>query len=575
MSKVLIVGIDGGSFDIILPLVREGKLPHIRDLIDQGSHGYLETTMPPMTFPAWTSYMTGVNPGKHGVFDFTERIPGTYMIRFINAKARKAKTLWRLVSEANKRVGVMAVPVTYPPEEVNGFMICGFDAPGVDALGDTQSMYPPELLHELKEHVGDYIISSNIIKEVDRGRADLAIDIVLNTLGRKAETAKYLYQKEPWDLFMVLFGESDLVGHHYWKHIDPRSPFYEPGSNEKCKKAVERVYQKIDQTIGELMTFAPSDTTFLLMSDHGFGGSGDHVLYLNQWLAQEGFLRFKTKSNRLLNTLLIHPLMFAKRYGIKYLPTQVKQNIFRKRTGIANNMESWLRFSKIDWGKTLAYSEETPYYPTVWLNLKGREPEGIVSIDEREDLLERIIRALSQWQDPWTGERVVRKVYRREDIYHGPYVEKAPDLIIDYHEPGGFSYLSRPSYTVKDGIVIRKLSKEEIDSARFQNKCGSHRNLGIFVAYGHGIKSNHHVKRVNILDLAPMILYLLDLPIPEEMDGQVIGDCLRAEVKQKQGGKRERPPSGPITAGMETENIYTAEEEEEIRKRLKGMGYID
>jgi len=372
MSKVLIVGIDGGSFDIILPLVREGKLPHIRDLIDQGSHGYLETTMPPMTFPAWTSYMTGVNPGKHGVFDFTERIPGTYMIRFINAKARKAKTLWRLVSEANKRVGVMAVPVTYPPEEVNGFMICGFDAPGVDALGDTQSMYPPELLHELKEHVGDYIISSNIIKEVDRGRADLAIDIVLNTLGRKAETAKYLYQKEPWDLFMVLFGESDLVGHHYWKHIDPRSPFYEPGSNEKCKKAVERVYQKIDQTIGELMTFAPSDTTFLLMSDHGFGGSGDHVLYLNQWLAQEGFLRFKTKSNRLLNTLLIHPLMFAKRYGIKYLPTQVKQNIFRKRTGIANNMESWLRFSKIDWGKTLAYSEETPYYPTVWLNLKGR-----------------------------------------------------------------------------------------------------------------------------------------------------------------------------------------------------------
>jgi predicted AlkP superfamily phosphohydrolase/phosphomutase len=575
MSRILIVGIDGGTFDIILPLIREGKLPSVKYLMENGSQGHLETTMPPMTFPAWTSYMTGVNPGKHGIFDFTERVPGTYAIRFINAKARKGKTIWRLVSETNKRVCVMAVPVTYPPEEVNGFMICGFDAPGVNALGDTHSMYPPELLYELKKHVGDYIISSNIIKEIDRGRADLAINIILKTLNQKAETAKYLYQKEPWDLFMVLFGESDLVGHHYWKYIDPRSPFYDANGNEKCKKAVEWVYQKIDRTIGELLELASSDTTILLMSDHGFGGSGDHILFLNQWLNNEGFLKFKRKMDRRSEYLFIRPLMFAKRYGIKYLPTKVKQNIFRKRTSIANNMESWLRFSKIDWKQTLAYSEETPYYPSIWLNLRGREPEGIVSADERETILERIANALYRWKDPFTDEKVVRRVYKREEIYRGPCVERAPDLIIDYHEPGGFSYLSRPSNASKNGVVIRKLTKMEIESARFQSKSGSHRNLGIFVAYGNSIRSGHHIEGMHILDLAPTILHLLDIPIPTEMDGRVIDDCLKEEYRSKQTRRREMRQPIFITEGPENQNLYTVEEEEEIKKRLKGMGYID
>ena len=573
MSRVLIIGIDGGTFDIIQPLIAEGKLPNLQHLLKNGSHGNMETTMPPMTFPAWTSYMTGVNPGKHCVYDFTERVPGTYMIRFINAKARKAKTIWRLATEHNKRVGVMAVPVTYPPEEVNGFMICGFDAPGVNALGDTQSMFPPELLYELKESVGDYIISSNIIKEIDQGRADLAIDIILKTVDRKAEMAKYLYKKEPWDLFMVLFGESDLVGHHYWKHYDPKSPFHEVDADEKCRNAVESVYKKIDQTIGELMASAHPDTDVLLMSDHGFGGSGDHILYLNQWLQNEGFLEFKQKSTGLSEYLFVKPLMFAKRYGIKYLPPKIKQYVFRKRAGIANNMESWLRFSKIDWDKTQAYSEETPYYPTIWLNLKGREPEGIVSAQEREIILEKLTNALYQWKDPFTNENVVRRVYRREEIYSGPYVGRAPDLVIDYNHPGGYSYLSRPSYTKQDKTSIGKLTKKEMESARFQSKSGSHREFGIFIALGNSIKKGKFVHKVNILDLAPTILHLLGLPIPAQMDGHVILECLKDEFKSKETDNKDAGQSIAIDEDME--NAYTAEEEEEIRQRLKGMGYLE
>jgi predicted AlkP superfamily phosphohydrolase/phosphomutase len=576
MSRVLVVGIDGGTFDIIQPLINKGKLPNIKSLMETGCHGYLETTMPPMTFPAWTSFMTGVNPGKHGVFDFTERIPGTYMIRFINARARMAKTIWQIASEANKRVGVLAVPVTYPPEKVNGFMVCGFDAPGVGALADANSVHPPELLDEIKQNVGDYIISSNIIKEIDSGRADIAIDIALKTLGKKAETAKYLYKKEAWDLFMVLFGESDLVGHHYWKYIDPKSPFYDSGADEKCAKAVEMVYEKIDRTIGELKGIAPRDTVIMLMSDHGFGGSGDSIIYLNRWLEKEAFLKFKSQSNRLLERLFIRPLMFAKRYGIKYLPPKIKQNIFRKRTSVANNMESWLRFSKIDWGQTLAYSEETPYYPTIWLNLEGREPDGIVPVHERDGVLERITDALCRWKDPYTGENVVRKVYRREEIYSGPYVDKAPDLIIDYHEPGGFSYLSKASYTDSGKDVIRKLTRKELDSARFQNKNGSHRKLGIFTTCGDCIKTGTEVSGVRILDFAPTILHLLGLPVPQEMDGRIIDGCLREDYQkphtQREESRGERLPAG---SPIEHEETYSPEEEDVIKKRLRDLGYIE
>lgn len=575
MARVLVIGIDGGTFDIIKPLVSRGKLPNLKYLMEKGTYGCLETTIPPMTFPAWNSFMTGVNPGKHGVFDFTERVSGTYTIRFINARARKAKTIWQIASEAKKRVGVMAVPVTYPPEEVNGFMICGFDAPGVDARADANSLYPPELLEELRQNVGEYIISSNIIKEIDNGRADEAIDIALTTLGRKAETAKYLYRREPWDLFMVLFGESDLVGHHYWRYIDPKSPFHDPGAHEKCKKAVEMVYEKIDRTIGELMEIAPGDTVTMLMSDHGFGGSGDTIMYLNKWLESEGFLKFKSEAGKLSEYLFMKPLMFAKRYGIKYLPTKVKQNIFRKRTGVANNMESWLRFSKLEWSSTLAYSEETPYYPTIWLNLKGREPGGIVPLNEREAVLDRVIDALYRWRDPYTGENVVRKVYRREEIYHGLYVDKAPDLVIDYNEPGGYAYLSRPSYTTKGQDVIKKLSRKELESARFQNKSGSHRKLGIFMAHGDRIQSGCELSGISIVDLAPTILHLIGLPVPAEMDGRIISRCFKEEYQTAtvRGEARREPFTGE---GPERDvETYSPDEEEEIRKRLRDLGYIE
>ena len=190
-------------------------------------------------------------------------------------------------------------------------------------------------------------------------------------------------------------------------------------------------------------------------------------------------------------------------------------------------------------------------------------------------ILQKITEALYSWKDPFTGENVVRKVYRREDIYRGSCLDRAPDLIIDYNEPFSFSYLSRPSYTRKNGAIISKLSKKEIDSARFQSKSGSHRNLGIFVAYGDGIKSGNTTTGVHIVDIAPTVLHILGLAIPSEMDGKVIEECFEESHAQKQILKKETEEKALFTEQLETEQTYTAGEEEEIRKRLKSMGYID
>jgi len=575
MGKVVIIGIDGGTFDIINPLVAQGKLPNIEYLIKNGASGRLKTTIPPMTFPAWSSFMTGVNPGKHGVFDFTERIFGSYQIRFLNAKARKAKTMWKLASEAGKRVCVMAVPVTYPPEEINGYMISGFDAPGVDARANYESVYPPQLLDEINKNVGEYIISSNIMRQVEAKDYDGALDVVLYTLQRKIDTSLYLYKKEPWDIFCVVFGESDLVGHHYWKFYDPKSPFRPEGPiSEKCIKAVETVYMKIDNAIGRFLESLYPETTLILMSDHGFGGSGDKEIYLNSWLAQNGFLKFKEDQLKIKNIIrekvIFKALSFMKKYGLKWVPAEIKRFLFRHRPEIINAIESSLRFKYIDWSKTYAFSEETPYYPTIWINLKGREPQGIVDEKDKDKLVSEIIECLKEWREPETNLPVVRRVFRKEEIYSGPYVKKAPDIIIDYNEPGGYSFLSRNSFSNPTKIPLRKVSKKELESSLFQNKSGSHRNYGILFMYGNNIKQNFEITNAKITDIAPTVFYCTELPIPSEFDGKTLIECFNTDETEFNIVSQTTVTEGDTT----DKEIYSKEEEEEIKKRLKGLGYL-
>ena len=569
-KRLAIIGMDGATFDIILPMLEKEELPTLSKLMKEGVYGELNSTLPPMTPPAWSSFATGLNPGKHGIYDFTERVLGTYSIRFVNASMRHGKSIWTIASEFGKRVAIMAVPFTYPPDKVNGVMISGIDAPGVGAKGDSTIMYPSGLYNELVKNVGPYIIASNPMKDIYEGNLKSALDKILEAIERKGDNAKYLIQMDNWDLFIMVFGETDLVGHHFWKYHDPNSPFYEKTLPE-VNDAVKAVYRAIDKKLGEMLSLFPEDTSVMVVSDHGFGGNNDIVIHLNKVLEDMGFLKFKSfLSKEYLFASLIDKF---KRTGLKLTPPRIKKELIKKqRGGIVNRMESWLRFSLIDWSQTVAYSEETPYFPSIWINLKGREPAGIISPGQEYDNIREIIRdKLINLRDPFRGDLMVKAVYKREEIYTGPYVEKAPDIVIDWNNPNGYSYMSRSSLYSKNDGSIRRFTKEEMRSDNFRNKSGSHRQYGIFIAHGDVFEKGKPIEAAQIIDIAPTALYIQGIPIPKTMDGKILTQVISPEFLAN-----HKPVfSEDMSEDRDNAHPYTREESEIIRQRLKDLGYLE
>ncbi|HXH13120.1 MAG TPA: alkaline phosphatase family protein [Alphaproteobacteria bacterium] len=561
MAKVVILGLDGATFDLIHPWVQAAKLPHFTRLLSQGMAGRLRSTIPPMSPPAWNSFMTGMNPGKHGIYDFTGRKPHSYETHFINASWRRAPTMWQHLSQAGKRVAILSVPFTYPPDKVNGYMVSGMDAPGVAGLVDRSATYPPELCDDITANVGDYPMGPNLFGYTDPAEM---VDAAVHTIEKKAAAARYVYHKEDWDLFMFVLGETDAASHRFWRYGDPASPLRDDTSwDAKVTNALLTIYQKADEVIGQFMALARPDTTVIVMSDHGNGGNSDKAVYLNRWLESQGLLRF-----RALHGVLKAGIERTKQLGLRLLPPNVKRAIYRL-TNIPDMVESWARFSAIDWRQTQAYSEETPYYPSIWINLQGREPMGIVAPHDYEEACDHIVAQLTAWRNPYSGEKMIKRVHRREELYAGPHVDKAPDLTIEWELDHGYSYLFRPSTGLRRPPV-HQLNAEE----RRRVKSGDHRDEGILLATGPHFIRPGEIKEASILDLAPTILYLLGLPIPPAMDGHVLTELFLDDYLS------QHPIQHGLNGGSgvefdDAQRDYSAAEEEAIRARLQGLGYIE
>jgi len=569
-AKTLIIGLDGGTWDLIHPFQEAGHLPHLARLMRSGAWGPLRSTQPPMTFPAWSTFMTGTNPGKHGIFDFTVHEKGRYAVRYTNASWRQQPTIWKILSDQGLRVGAMGFPTTYPPEPVNGFMISGFDAPVTTGI-DASFVHPAELYHELKREIGPYAITE--FQEIDIGpgwhRAALAG--LFSALERKMEYARYLLERKgPWDCFGVLFGESDTAAHHFWLFHDQLSPRHDPRTGVEFRDALLRVYQALDDAVGELVERAGGEgTRVMILSDHGFGGAGMKTLHLNRWLWSEGLLQFSPRrggGDSVVNRL--------KRWGMKRVPPVLQEQLFRRFDGrIASRIESASRYGDLHWPGTRAYSDELNYFPSIWINLAGREPGGTVTPGTAYDrILEHIDQRLARLKDPETGEPVVARAWRREELYHGPCVELAPDLVLELNLDRGYSYTCLPT-PPGDGPVIGRIARGDRLGAKGKGMNGTHRRHGIMLLSGEGCAPGR-VDGAGLEDLAPTLLHLLGLPVPAEMDGRVLAEALnsgwlRTHPLPVVSGD-ERPAAGPV---MEPQP-YSPEEEDLLRRRLEGLGYL-
>lgn len=558
LRSVLVLALDGASFDVIRPLADAGQLPHLAAWMKQGRAVPLPSTAPPVTFPAWSSFMTGLSPGEHGIFDFTQKLPGEYRLRFVNATDRPAPTLFRRVCDAGGRVLVLGLPATHPPEPVDGLLVCGFEAP-VASGTDPRSASDPELYRRIAAKAGPWMrpeldesakaddfherAASTLCARIDRKR-----DFALEALAQLRAAADGALP----DLTVVVFSESDTAGHHAWRDHDPRSPRHDPNVSPSRKDALASVYRRLDAACGALREAVGEGVACIVLSDHGMGSASDKVVHLNRFLAQAGLLVRRTSAFGARRSR-DHLARRLRDIALAWLPLAVAQRVFRRARGAAARLESSVRFSGFDWQRTLAFSEEANTQPGIWINLAGREAEGCVAPEDYEAVRERVIAALGEWKLP-SGAPVVARALRREAVYSGPFVARAPDIVLELALDAGHGLSLVPTPWAEGGPQgegipsVRVLAPSEYEGGRGRGMNGTHRGQGIFIACSPELGAE--APPSGLAAVAPWL-------------ARVMGLAWAAD-----GAAAVDPPAREVLA-------YGVEEEAMVAERLRALGYLE
>ncbi len=568
MSKdgypVLILGLDGATFDLMLPWIEQGHLPHLGALLGKGAHSRLESTTPPITPCAWSSFMTGKNPGKHGLFDFVEPLNNQGGFRFTNASSRHAETLWGHLGSKGHRVGVINVPMTYPPQAVNGYLISGLDTPH-DGCRYT---FPETLRQELSQQSIDYRID---IQYLGNMRTDARRDRKLQQLCEiettRAEALKYLARKYPADFNVLVFTSTDQVQHHFWHYLDPQHDKYDAVGAQRYGNAIRDVYKHVDGLIGDVLQSFGEQTVVIVMSDHGAGPTTNVRVRLNQALEQAGLLAFKEER--------IHRVALRRVVGVldRLLRLTLSNEAKRWLAGVLPRLRAWFESAdegRIDWNRTLAYVNEAyRSSPAVWLLRPADDPRPQQSdADWREETARCVEQVLRGLIDPQTGRPVIDHVCRTRDLYHGPYVEKAPDLLPSWWTDAFLTEVSVPGE--RADTAVRRSTTLLDCGVEFS---GSHRLQGVFMIAGGPARRGHAFSGARIIDVAPTVLYLMGLPIPSDMDGRPLLEALDpAFVAAHPPTMEQGQEPGNPNASVET--TFTQQEAEMIEQRLRSLGYI-
>jgi predicted AlkP superfamily phosphohydrolase/phosphomutase len=551
--RVTVIGLDAGTFDVMSPLMKEGRLRNFAKLVREGVSGELASVFPPVTPPAWVSFMTGKNPGKHAVFDFYGPPSLGYERPVLNARYLKAKTIWTLLSEHGLRVGVINVPITHPPEKVNGFIV-----PGTQYAFDSDDgfTYPSDLLDELKSKLGDYELVWYDLKSLYTDELDEFLERwrAITDLGEKATL--HLMESRPWEFFMLVFYSIDPIQHQFWRFFDTTHPRHDPTLAKKYGGVIPAFYERVDLALGRILARLDDDVSVVVVSDHG-AGPEHRAFYLNRWLEKEGVLALKPHISPLVRWRFSH-LVYKVLKHLKFqgIAWTVPQAVYWELKDRIDPREG-LRISYfIDWSKTKAFAANHTEQG-VYINLRGREPEGIVEPGtEYEHLRDHLIARLSQVVDPMTNKPIAQRVCKREELYHGPYVDRAPDLVL----------------LQEDGTCLAQKELHPRELFGWANKTsGTHRSNGLFILRGAGVRTGVTLKAAKIMDVAPTVLYALGLPVPDDMDGRILVEAFEETFV------RACPPVIVPSGAWHSETgdgIYTGGEADKVREALRGLGYM-
>ena len=507
-KRVLVIALGEATFDLILPWIEEGELPTFKKFYEEGTTGNLKSSVPMITPQMWGNIVTGKNPGHHGLFDFWQR-GNDGRFKEINGSQVKVKPIWKILSENGLYSGVVNVPFTYPPQKINGFMISGEDAPGAHP----SIAYPIKIYNEIVEKFGRYRLKD--IFPGGRKKEDY-LTLVKEDIEKQTEVLSYLISTKKWDFFLTFYSATAITQHYFWKDM-------QQGNNE-YRDIIKKAYKSLDFAIDRLVKAAGEDTNVFIISECGAGPliSG---IQINTWLQKEGFLTFK-KSNQISSEGMLQKSREKSflRSKVSSFRRNVQGHIPKSWFFFANKNVHWLKSwiqtylagSDIDWGKTYAFSRGKE--GDIFINLKGRDPYGIVEPEQYEKVREGVIEKLSALINPSTGKKAVERVFKREELYSGPFIEFAPDLLIDWIDS---AYMPTESDKDKDSIFVERW-RENMNWPT----SGSHRINGILLAKGPGIAKHISIEGARIIDLTPTWLHLLEQKIPDDLEGKVITGLL-------------------------------------------------
>lgn len=559
--KVIVIGLDGAAWGVMQPFMDRGIMPNLKAIAEGGVRGDLTSILPPETPAAWPSFMTGKNPGKHGVFDFLVYDPEKKRERPVNATLRTGKTIWDYLSEAGKTSLVLNVPTTYPVAPINGAMISGFLTPA-DAK---DFAHPRELVEELEQEFGPYPLffkTKGFVCTHSERNATMFLDELEHMDRTKFEVCEKLFDRYDPDFTMLHIWGTDRIQHELWNWMDPNHPRYEPKMAARFKSRIEAYYKMCDDYVGRLMEKAGEDGAVFVISDHGFGPT-HYFIDLNSWLLREGFIQLK-KSLRVRLKKLLFDLGFTPQNATRLaypflrfaalLKATPPEAALRKTSGTIDLPGMLSLNTDVDWSRTKAYA---PFgWSGIFINSEGVRPHGSVKPEDYDAVRDALVARFQELRNPHTGQPVGGPVNVKQDMYEGPFTPYGPDVM--------------PLPLPQKHLPICLFGFQSKEPVYPNNTLyGNHLMEGILAAKGSGIGQGD-AEGARLIDMAPTLLYLLGLPVPDDMDGQII----KGLVDEKELAAR---PVEFLHKGEGDEDAaasLTDEEEEELRNRLSGLGYL-
>lgn len=570
-GKVLLIGLDGGTYKILEPFAKEGLIPNLARLMDDGASGILRSTVPPISAPAWATFQTGKQPGKHGLFNFFDLSEEGYRTshdfrssRVVNHASIQSATIYDCLREGGKKVISINIPLTYPTPEVDGCLIsCWLSPPG-----SKEFTWPRSLADEIPDYRVDQNFGEGMYALTPTGKeldSDFLMDDLADILQKRADAACQFMVEKPWDVCMICFTETDRLHHYLWRAINPKHPEYNSKKVAHERERFRQFYRDLDVQVGRLMETAGDGVNTIVMSDHGFDAPPTRRYNLSHWMVENGWLVTtgkqpeKQAEKEAEDSASLAPerggnnplKSVGKQLWKRLVPPSLRDKVYSRMGYVPTPQE-------VDWQATRAWSfGVNNNLGAICINVRTGDGNGCVEPGpETDELINRIADGLKSLTDPASGRAVVQRVTRREEAYTGPYttsfphllVELDPDFEADYESGFGFS-----NYRIDPETI-------------YPTGRGNHRPEGICMASGPDISPGK--KPEYGLDcIMPTLLHLLGVPVPDDVDGTVMEAFLTPEAQ----GRKSSGGTGAVEHKFAEP---TQEDVEALQDKLRELGYM-